>query len=178
MTVVRFEAHGDPVGQGSLRAFVANGRAHVTYGPRATALGTWRGVVGAAAIDAMADREPVAGSVVVEARFTFARPVSHQGARGVLPRFAAAVPGPDIDKLARAVLDALTGIVYRDDRQVRDLLATKAYGEVPGVVVAVATVDPAGTLVDGVSTPEPLWPDPLTTETPSPKGAQRWRPSP
>ena len=36
---------------------------------------------------------------------------------------------PDIDKLARCALDALTGIVFRDDAQIVDLHATKRYGE-------------------------------------------------
>ena len=33
----------------------------------------------------------------------------------------------DIDKLSRAVLDALTGVAYLDDRQVIQLEARKAY---------------------------------------------------
>ena len=35
---------------------------------------------------------------------------------------------PDVDKLARALLDALTGVVYHDDGQVVDLHVTKIYG--------------------------------------------------
>jgi Holliday junction resolvase RusA-like endonuclease len=35
---------------------------------------------------------------------------------------------PDIDKLGRAVLDALTGILFDDDSQVCDMRLTKAYG--------------------------------------------------
>ena len=36
---------------------------------------------------------------------------------------------PDIDKLSRAILDGLTGVVYQDDSQVYELHARKAYGE-------------------------------------------------
>lgn len=35
---------------------------------------------------------------------------------------------PDVDKLARALLDALTGIAYEDDGQVVELLVRKVYG--------------------------------------------------
>lgn len=35
---------------------------------------------------------------------------------------------PDIDKLARAILDAGTGILYGDDSQVVSLSASKRYG--------------------------------------------------
>jgi Holliday junction resolvase RusA-like endonuclease len=37
----------------------------------------------------------------------------------------------DIDNLAKAVLDALTGVVWSDDRQVVSLLAEKFFGEEP-----------------------------------------------
>lgn len=36
---------------------------------------------------------------------------------------------PDLDKLIRAVLDALTGVAYRDDSQVTLILASKVYGQ-------------------------------------------------
>jgi crossover junction endodeoxyribonuclease RusA len=135
--VITFDALGEPVPQGSLRAFVHDGRAVITYGPRAMALGTWRGLIGAAALQAMEERDPFAGPLVIEAQFRFRRPASHYGARGVLPRYAAAIPGPDIDKVCRALLDALTGIVYRDDRQVAALMATKSYADPPGVSVRI-----------------------------------------
>ncbi len=35
---------------------------------------------------------------------------------------------PDCDKLTRAILDALTGIVYNDDSQVVSIVANKHYG--------------------------------------------------
>ena len=44
---------------------------------------------------------------------------------------------PDIDKLIRAVLDALTGIFYADDAQVDELYVTKMYGDPPRVEVEV-----------------------------------------
>ena len=46
---------------------------------------------------------------------------------------------PDLNKLSRACLDALTGIVWRDDSQVVRLEAEKEYG-VPGVVIWVERV--------------------------------------
>lgn len=143
MTRISFEAFGEPVAQGSLRAFVRDGRAVVTYGPRALALGVWRGLVGAAALEAMGELEPLAGPVVVSVALTFRRPVTHHGASGILPRYRDRIPGPDIDKLCRAVLDALAGIAYLDDRQVRDLIGSKAYGERAGVAVTIVELEPA-----------------------------------
>lgn len=47
---------------------------------------------------------------------------------------------PDTDKLARAVMDALSGVVWRDDSQVTDLHPTKRYAELdeqPGAHIRV-----------------------------------------
>jgi Holliday junction resolvase RusA-like endonuclease len=48
-----------------------------------------------------------------------------------------AIRPPDLDKLTRAILDALTAVVWLDDRQVVSLTATKTQGPLPGVVVTV-----------------------------------------
>lgn len=55
---------------------------------------------------------------------------------------------PDIDKLSRAVLDALNGVAFRDDSRVVDLRATKVYAETPGVAIRVRplTEQPQGEL--------------------------------
>jgi len=46
---------------------------------------------------------------------------------------------PDLDKLVRAVLDALTGIIYADDARVVALSATKRYAKgAPVVKVSIA----------------------------------------
>jgi Holliday junction resolvase RusA-like endonuclease len=42
---------------------------------------------------------------------------------------------PDLDKLIRAVLDALTAIAYVDDGQVTEIYARKVYGETTGLKV-------------------------------------------
>jgi len=36
---------------------------------------------------------------------------------------------PDVDKLARALLDALTGVAYGDDAQVVEMHVCKTYGD-------------------------------------------------
>lgn len=43
---------------------------------------------------------------------------------------------PDLDNVAKAVLDALNGLAYRDDAQVTSLSICKRYGERPCVVVS------------------------------------------
>lgn len=48
------------------------------------------------------------------------------------------IPGkPDLDNVAKAVLDALNGVVYADDVQVTRLVVTKQYSLEPRLVVTV-----------------------------------------
>lgn len=42
---------------------------------------------------------------------------------------------PDADNVAKAILDALNGIVYKDDSQVANLLVFKMYGEENKILV-------------------------------------------
>jgi Holliday junction resolvase RusA-like endonuclease len=77
------------------------------------------------------------------------RPRAHFGARGLRPA-APAWPTvrPDVLKLARAVEDALTGLVWRDDSQIVVELLTKQYGEQASCEVLVAELgsQPAATV--------------------------------
>lgn len=133
---------GIPIPQGSLRAFSRNGRAWATSdNPRTR---PWKAAVTAEAADAVAaagldtpayDRLPVAVAIT----FPLPRPKGHYGKRGLLPsapKYPATLP--DIDKLVRAILDALTGIVWRDDAQVVAIEAYKRYSDELVTVVEVS----------------------------------------
>jgi len=83
-------------------------------------------------------RPPTADAVGLEVAFRFVRPKSHHKADGSLRAGAPLTPGkPDIDKLLRALLDALTGVIYVDDAQVACIWATKEYGARAETVVSV-----------------------------------------
>lgn len=72
------------------------------------------------------------------------RPKGHFGKRGLLAS-AAAYPTtkPDVLKLARAVEDALTGVIWRDDAQICQEILEKRYGESAMVDVLIELVDRA-----------------------------------
>jgi Holliday junction resolvase RusA-like endonuclease len=77
--------------------------------------------------------ELMTGPVGIELLFCFARPRGHYGTgrnAGVVRNAAPAQMAvkPDVDKLVRTALDALTGILFRDDAQVVELRARKQYG--------------------------------------------------
>ena len=62
--------------------------------------------------------------------------------RGKTVRRALPAVKPDLDKLVRAVLDALTGYCYKDDGQAVGVLASKQYAvdEDPGVHITLSKV--------------------------------------
>lgn len=42
---------------------------------------------------------------------------------------------PDSDNVAKAILDSLNGLVYKDDNQVSELLVLKRYGDENKILV-------------------------------------------
>ena len=79
----------------------------------------------------------------VELWFVFPRPKSHYRTGRHSHELRPDAPDrhtvkPDADKLARAVLDALTDAnVIRDDSRVTDLIVAKRYGDLPGAHITV-----------------------------------------
>ena len=51
---------------------------------------------------------------------------------------------PDVDNIAKAVLDALNGIAYDDDKQITSLVIDKKYGE-PRIDVSMGELNEQGT---------------------------------
>ena len=94
----------------------------------------WRSDVRSTAIQNKPARWDLTSPMQVELTFWFPRPASHYGTKAGISYLKADAPAEpvssrvgDLDKLCRAILDALTGVAYLDDRQVVELQATKAY---------------------------------------------------
>jgi Holliday junction resolvase RusA-like endonuclease len=145
---IAFDVRGMPVPQGSARAFVRGDRAVVVTGAGRGPLADWRGAIATEARAAAVGSSPITAPVYVSLSFRFPRPRSHYlpaNATRPAPVLRLDAPQmvatrPDIDKLARAALDAITAVVIRDDAQVAVLSATKRYATVdegPGVFVAI-----------------------------------------
>lgn len=145
MTKLHIVVPGRPVPQGSKRAFVQGGRA-IMRESAGDKLSTYRGDICRAAREVMGAFEdpPYQGAVYVGLEFRFPRPRSHYrtGRNAELLRDNAPshlTRPPDIDKLSRAVLDALMFAgVFHDDGQVVSLIARKYY--VPGISQASTTI--------------------------------------
>lgn len=89
-------------------------------------------------------REPLRVPIRVHFRFVRPRPQSHFKANGELKPNAPehCAKRPDALKLARAVEDALTDVVYDDDALIVGELIEKAFGERIGVEIGISDAIP------------------------------------
>lgn len=149
--VLEVDVAGDPIPQGSTRAFSRGGKIHTTNDPTGT-IERWRGDIRSAVKHAtvryLGPGFPMVHPIAMRMSFRLHRPKSHF--LGVTksrpaPELRADAPhwapgGKDVDKLARAVLDALSGVVYVDDAQVVSIVAAKRYcapAEGPGLYLEI-----------------------------------------
>lgn len=162
---ISFGVRGLPAPQGSKKAFRVKGSNKINQVESSARLRPWRDRVHFAAEQAVErwDRDSGGrdalgvgdqferfyhGPVAVAMDFRFERPASHFGTGRNAGRLKDSAPtyptsrsylaGGDIDKLVRAVLDAMSRTVYHDDAQVVGLASVwKSYGDQGGVYVTV-----------------------------------------
>jgi crossover junction endodeoxyribonuclease RusA len=138
--VLSFFVPGKPAPQGSKRYLGVKGGKGITV-ESSKAVAPWRADVRAGAEKAMAAGQNgfVAGEPVsVLLHFVMPRPTS-------TPKRStpAAVKRPDVDKLARAVLDAISSAgAWIDDSQVVELRALKRIAEIDETSGCVITISP------------------------------------
>ena len=133
---IEFFVPGAPVGKGRPRA-ARRGAGVVMFTPEKTA--DYESLVAATAGNAMRAHQLLDGPLgaVLEMRF----PVPASWSKAKRARALAGVEWhtskPDADNVAKAILDACNGVVFRDDSQIVILIATKAFSEEPGVRVVI-----------------------------------------
>lgn len=127
---------GTPIPQGSKRAWYNDKTKQVVMredaGSRHT---TWRFEVSGQSRQQMSDAgyiEPFRQPIHIALHFVMHRPLSHYGSGRNAEKHKPSAPRhpikpPDLDKLTRAVFDALTSIVWVDDAQVVRLTTTKSF---------------------------------------------------
>lgn len=137
MIVVRVD--GTPRPQGSKTAGVNQGTGRVFMREASPGLKVWRDLVRVEAQVAALRVcwRPVSGPVCCEYGFVFGLPKRPGGRRADDPH----CQDPDIDKLVRAVNDAVSGVLFVDDNQVCGVVAWKRWGVSPGLVLTVAPLD-------------------------------------
>jgi crossover junction endodeoxyribonuclease RusA len=141
---VRFEVWGTAKPAGSKRPFR---RGDGSLGVRDASDGSreWKNLVADKAAEAMEGRPQLEGPLAMLVTFYVLRPKTHYGTgrnAHTLKPGAPVYPStrPDTLKLTRAVEDALTGIVYRDDAQISMQLAIRRYSDRPRVTIVVGGI--------------------------------------
>ena len=138
---IAFFVSGTPVQQGSMKAIPTPGGVRVIHS-RSTELLSWRNTVAWHAKDEMGTQEPGRGPVSLSLCFYHQRPKGHYRTGRHAAELKHDAPlwkdtAPDLDKQVRAVLDALTGVAYVDDRQVCEIVAQKKFQTETGLAVTV-----------------------------------------
>ncbi len=128
---IDFFVPGKPVSKGNIRSFQVKGRTVYVDGNKS--LKSWEALARMIIREVM-PKKPWDGAIEVEATFYFQEPKGTPKCRkGKL----AMTKKPDIEKIARALNDAMTGLIYVDDSQITCLRLKKRYDDAPGVHVFV-----------------------------------------
>jgi crossover junction endodeoxyribonuclease RusA len=132
--LIAFDVIGIAQPKGSSRAFMPKGARFPIVTSDNPRLKEWQQLVAYTAQQHVAKAGQLGGAITLRVVFQLPRPAS-------LPKKVVThTKRPDLDKLVRAVKDALTRVVWVDDGQVSQVLARKVYASIgfpPGVHVEV-----------------------------------------
>ena len=132
---------GAPVGKGRPRVAVQGWHAHA-YTPQRTRDYEWLVQQCFAAQKCAVMPRGEALSVTVEAICPVPESATKKQLAEMLAGRTLPTKKPDADNVLKIILDALNGVAYEDDRQIVSLAIRKAYGEKPGVRVAIRPIAP------------------------------------
>lgn len=139
--MIEFTVPGEPKGKGRPR-FSRVGKFTKTYTDAKTKM--YEEKIASAARLQMYPHEPLETPLSISLHLHLGVPTSYSKKRreACLTGEEWPMKKPDIDNVAKAFLDAMNGIVYKDDVQVIRLHVTKTYSILPGVHIIVHEVLP------------------------------------
>jgi crossover junction endodeoxyribonuclease RusA len=135
---IRFVVYGEAAGKGSITSRWVPGKGRtISHSPASTV--KWEALVRKIAQDHVPQEGLLQGPLHVNLDCHLLKPKSKP------KRVNWPTTKPDIDKIARAVLDAMTGVIYRDDAQVVALRVAKFYGDPPRLEIAIQFIGEVST---------------------------------
>lgn len=139
-----FTVFGVPLTKGNMRAIHLKGMEYPIVTESNRSVASWQQLVRAGASQAIgrlpeAERLLLASGVRLTIAFYLPRPkkFSKRGA------FVHHLTKPDVDRLCRAILDALTSVAYTDDKQVTEMITGKYYTAIGAPARVDIAVEPA-----------------------------------
>lgn len=141
MRMVKFTVPGEPKGKARARTVRGRGGQTFSYTPEGTVL--YENLIKTCYLqDAGAmifnDGQPL--KVTILAFYPVPKSYSKKKKQQMLKDELFPTKKPDIDNIAKCVLDALNKVAYRDDTQVVELRMEKHYAEVPRVEVKIEEI--------------------------------------
>jgi len=136
-TSLRFVVEGNPIPQGSMKAFMNKHMKHPVIVSDNAKLKGWRKLVADLAHIEMRKNHFVTIGKNVPVRLILDFYFEKEPSVKRLDK----ITKPDLDKRVRSLGDALTGIVYDDDAQLTELVARKSYGSPARVEIEVQEAD-------------------------------------
>lgn len=141
-----FTVYGHPQPQGSAKAFIPKNWKSAVITTDNKALKPWRQDVAGTAFNLLGSATPTKDAVEIQMVFYFERPKSTS--KKILHK----TTKPDVDKLCRAVADALTGIAFQDDSQVVLCVGAKRFGTPERAEIHVRSIPTNVTVATQVTT--------------------------
>lgn len=132
--MVKFKVIGEPVGKARHR-YVMRGKHVQTYTPEKTIL--YEELVKTSYLEQVKDKRMLEGSLnaKITAFFKIPKSTPKYKAEKMIKGEIIPTKKPDLDNIAKAVLDALNGVAYHDDKQIGTLFVEKYYSTEPRVEV-------------------------------------------
>lgn len=137
---IHFQVEGDPKGKGRPR-FTRAGKFTRVYTDKQTL--DYESLIKSFAMEAMGSTDPLetAVSVFLYVRLAVPQSYSKKRTEACLSGLEKPCKKPDIDNIAKTYLDAMNGVIFKDDTQVIDLHVKKVYSSMAGVNVMVMEVE-------------------------------------
>jgi Holliday junction resolvase RusA-like endonuclease len=137
--VIEFVVFGEAVPQGSTRAFIPKGWTRAIITTDNKRLKPWRQEVAGMAKHAMDEQrqEMVDAKIPVRVKATFYFEKPKTAKKSLVHK----ATRPDVDKLARSLLDSLAGIVFAADSQVAQCWVNKAFGSPARAEISVSILE-------------------------------------
>lgn len=138
--IVRIMLPGDPKGKGRPRSRIASSRGGRQFVAVYTDAKTrsYEGMLRLAGAQAMRGQRPLDRALRVHVTATFSIPQSwsRKRQRDALAGIIRPTGRPDCDNILKTI-DALNGVVWRDDSLICECLVKKQYGDIPSLVIEV-----------------------------------------
>jgi len=142
--MIKFFVPGRAASAGSKSAFKTKaGKVVVTAASKFTK--SWMDSVKWFAMNKVGRMCLLEGPLILTITFLLGRPKNHYGTGKNAGKLKSSAPPypmvtPDLTKMVRAVEDALTGIIWRDDKQVAEQHTRKRYADKPGAEILIETL--------------------------------------